>query len=481
MKKRLSALLCCALLLTGSVFAAGSSMDNFKRSKTYADNFSDVSDNSTFHDDIVALYEYGLTIGRSNGTFGVKDHVTIGGVLIFAARIHSLYQYGNAETGPASYQDQGTSSSTYAPYVAYLTGEDVIQEDFSSSYSQAATRAQVAGILSGCLPDSVLTPTWADMVNGAYATGKYIPDVTTSTAYQQSILKLYQCGISHGSNSKGSYFPNATISRGALTAMLARMIDPSLRVTPDCSAAWSAAETSWRDLITGNSTYTAAPTTMAQVQSDVNYMLKKESSALSLHYGKPTTSAFANKVMGEALTAVKAECEQLYNFVNCSYQLSSGEIRLYFSAVGCSSANLKTYRAYTLAQAISVHDQLWKNGQITFGMTDYEKARVYYTWICQNCRYDYGASESSLSHIAYSLFKNKLAVCDGYTGAYNLLLKLEGIRCDAINNDSHIWTVADLDGTTYHIDTTWGDSTDNKVDYSYFAMTPQQSWNVHPW
>ena len=62
-------------------------------------------------------------------------------------------------------------------------------------------------------------------------------------------------------------------------------------------------------------------------------------------------------------------------------------------------------------------------------MSDYEKARVYFTWICDNCVYDYSAGDSSLSHIAYSLFHNGTAVCDGYTGAYNLLLKLEGIDC----------------------------------------------------
>ena len=64
-------------------------------------------------------------------------------------------------------------------------------------------------------------------------------------------------------------------------------------------------------------------------------------------------------------------------------------------------------------------------------------------------------------------------------GAYNLLLKLEGIDCTALSNDSHIWTVAELDGTQVHIDTTWGDGT--TVDYGYFAMTPEQSWRRHAW
>ena len=60
------------------------------------------------------------------------------------------------------------------------------------------------------------------------------------------------------------------------------------------------------------------------------------------------------------------------------------------------------------------------------------------------------------------------------------LLKLEGIDCTALSNNSHIWTVATLDGTDYHIDTTWGDS-GPAPNYDYFAMTAEESWQHHSW
>ena len=75
-----------------------------------------------------------------------------------------------------------------------------------------------------------------------------------------------------------------------------------------------------------------------------------------------------------------------------------------------------------------------------------------------------------MSHSGYQAFATGLAVCDGYTAAYNLLLKLEGIRCGTYSTTNHIWTVAELDGETYHIDTTWGDQ-DSGIDYRFFAMT----------
>ena len=82
-------------------------------------------------------------------------------------------------------------------------------------------------------------------------------------------------------------------------------------------------------------------------------------------------------------------------------------------------------------------------------------------------------------YTTYNVFKNGMAVCDGYTSAYNLLLKLEGIDCMAYVTEDHLWTVATLDGTEYHIDTTWGDAGGEYVRTSFFAMDPAESMQEH--
>ena len=111
-------------------------------------------------------------------------------------------------------------------------------------------------------------------------------------------------------------------------------------------------------------------------------------------------------------------------------------------------------------------------------MTEYEKARTYFAWVCENCRYDFAAvgADDSMSHSGWRVFAQSLAVCDGYTAAYNLLLKLEGIACGTYTLDSqnHIWTVAELDGEVYHIDTTWGDQA-KEVAYRFFGMTEAEA------
>ena len=461
MKKRVPALvLALALALTVPAWAAQDTPDNFVRSKTYAGQFSDLTPESTFYDNVAALYAYGLSVGKADGTFGLRDQLTVGQVVIFAGRIRSLYRTGDVEAG-------------------YLQAEGVIGTELDKSLSTPATRAQVAHVLANTLPEEALPPVHADLVTQAYASRQFITDVTEYTPYYQDILTLYRTGVSVGSDAAGSFLPDQPITRGAAAAMLTRMVDPSLRATPDWDLgkeSWSAQGAAMGDLVPLG-TYIAAPATAAEIDESVRYMLASNQNTLVLQYPSLSVTS-ARRVMEAALAAVKTYCEQCYNTVNCTYS-ADGSITLTFSAASAGDQIL-TYRDAAMEAAIAVHDALWESGEITTSMSDYEKARVYFTWICDNCVYDYTAGDSSLSHIAYSLFENGTAVCDGYTGAYNLLLKLEGIDCTALSNNSHIWTVATLDGTDYHIDTTWGDS-GPAPNYDYFAMTAEESWQHHSW
>jgi hypothetical protein len=478
----LSLLLVFALLLSGTALAVSDSTDNFVRTKSYAGQFSDLSVSSTFYQNVAALYEYGLSVGKVNGTFGLNDAVSVGQAVIFAARIRSLYRTGSAETGPAAFL--ADNMDVYQPYLLYLQSEGVLGNELDGFYNSAATRAQVAHLLANALPAAALPEINADVIARAYASRQYITDVTDYTGYQDDILELYRCGVSQGSDASGSFFPAAVISRGALAAMLTRMVDASLRVSP----AWTVTNTGssaegsgWGSLILGDVSYIAAPSTAAEIGQDIAYMLASNSNVLTLQYAGEVPVSQAKSIMETALDAVKSYCEQCYNSVTCTYGANARTLVLTFDAASCTESQLITYRAYTLSSAISIHDQLWNSGAITADMTEYEKARVYYDWICQNCVYDYSASSTSISHIAYALFKNGVAVCDGYTGAYNLLLKLEGIDCYALSNADHIWTVATLDGVSYHIDTTWGDRPNASSDYTYFAMTEAQSRALHSW
>ena len=470
-----SLLLAASLLLTVPALAAPDSTENFVRGKTYEGQFSDLPADSVFYGNVAALYEYGLSVGKGDGTYGLNESMTVGQVVIFAGRIRSLYRTGDPEAGAAACAGEEGQPAAI-PYLRYLQSEGALGDELDPFLTQPATRAQAAHVLARTLPEEALPAVHDDLITQAYATRRFITDVTEYTPYYQDILSLYRRGISLGVDETGSFLPDAPISRGAVAALLTRMVDPSLRVTPlwDISEPVSAATLA--DLVVPG-TYIVSPTNEAEMDESIRYMLSSGQNTLSLQY--PGLSAVdARKIMTQALAVIKGYCEQGYNSVSCSLS-TSGSMTLVFSAI-LAEDQLEAYREETFATAVAVRDQLWESGEITSAMTETEKARVYYTWICDNCVYDHSAGEQSLSHIPYSLFHYGTAVCDGYTGAYNLFLKLEGIDCTALSNDSHIWTVATLDGVQVHIDTTWGDS-GSTIDYRYFAMTPEQSWREHTW
>lgn len=481
MKRRILALM-LALALTAALcvpaLAAVDSTANFVPVRTYSGQFSDLSPASAHYENVKALYEYGLSQGKGDGRYGMDEPMQVGEILIFAARIRSLYRTGDPEAGAQAHAGEG--SGTWGPYLAYLQAEGVVGDELTAACGSAATRAQVAHVLANTLPTSALSPINDAVVTEGYALGLYITDVTEYTPYQRDILQLYRLGLSQGSDAKGSFRPSAAITRAETASMLTRMVDKDLRLTLhwDLSGFVSAQGTTLGDLVEAG-TLVTAPATDAEMDSSIRYMLSRNEHVLNLRYSG-LTAAKASAVMNQALAIVKDYCEQMYNSVSCTYDLKKGTMRLTFGCSGATATELAAYRQEAMETAIAVHDQLWQSGTLHVGMTQKEIARVYFAWICRNCVYDDGADPYSLSHIAYSLFHSGTAVCDGYTGAYNLLLKLEGISCWTQSNTNHIWTVAELDGTVYHIDTTWGDSS-STVQYQYFAMTPAQSWSVHRW
>lgn len=473
MKRTFSALLLAVCLLLALPAQAAQAAD-FPRGRTYAGEFSDLSPNSPFYDNAAALYEYGLSNGRGDGAFGPGDSVTVGQAVIFAGRIRGLYRTGDPEAAQAHRQENAPAALAY---LRYLQAEGTLEADFPDGQAlyEPVTRAQAAHILAGVLPEEALPSIHSELVAVGYASRRFIPDVDEYTPYYQDILGLYRKGVCVGSDAAGSFLPGQPITRGALAAMLTRMLDPALRVRPqwDLSDLFAAAGTSLADLVEPG-VYHLAPATAEELESSLRSMLARGSGQIVFYY-PGLSEAEARQLMDRSLAVMKAHCEQGYNEVLCTR--GAGLVTLSFSAAG-AGRRTQEYRAAAMEAAAAVHDRLWAEGALRPDMTELEKARVYYGWICDHCVYDYQAGDESLSHIPYSLFVNGSAVCDGYTGAYNLLLKLEGIRCSTVIQGDHIWTVATLDGMEYHIDTTWGDS-GSEISYDYFAMTPRQSQLAH--
>lgn len=102
------------------------------------------------------------------------------------------------------------------------------------------------------------------------------------------------------------------------------------------------------------------------------------------------------------------------------------------------------------------------------GVTNYEKTKLIYDYICENISYD-TESTDKLKHTAYAAIVNKKAVCQGYALLLYRMLEECGIDSRIIygtsHNELHGWNISELGSTYYLLDSTWDAG---EAQYSYF-------------
>ena len=84
MKKIITLLLCVVMLAVG-VNAA------FERVNTYSNNFSDVTEQNWFYENVKTAYELGFMNGKEEGKFDPSGSVTVVEGITMAARLHAQY------------------------------------------------------------------------------------------------------------------------------------------------------------------------------------------------------------------------------------------------------------------------------------------------------------------------------------------------------------------------------------------------------
>ena len=99
-------------------------------------------------------------------------------------------------------------------------------------------------------------------------------------------------------------------------------------------------------------------------------------------------------------------------------------------------------------------------------MSDMEKIRSIHDWICNNTVYDNGNEGFVGNHVDSAIFWDGVAVCEGYSRAYNLLLHKAGIECCYVCTKAHAWNLVKLGDDWFHVDTTWDDG--DAISYNCF-------------
>lgn len=184
---------------------------SFVKSKTYQNNFKDVSSRAWYYPYVTAAYSYGLMDGIETNKFKPDKQISAAQTITLAARLRKLYLTGNGTFA--------NSSPWYKAYSDYAISQGIISS-LPSDMNAPLTRQEFASILAKALPSSAL-PSVNDVPDGS------IPDVYKS---DKGIYQLYRAGVLSGNDDAGTFRPNAPITRAEVASVLVRMADPNTRI-----------------------------------------------------------------------------------------------------------------------------------------------------------------------------------------------------------------------------------------------------------
>lgn len=99
--------------------------------------------------------------------------------------------------------------------------------------------------------------------------------------------------------------------------------------------------------------------------------------------------------------------------------------------------------------------------------------------LVKNCEYDVDCidkidgNDNIQSFSVYGLFKNKIAVCQGYSEAFYLIAEELGYNCgfNVSYEIGHIWNYIEIDNEFYQVDMTWNDPVYNRTDNADGSIT----------
>ena len=192
--------------------SAGDAASPFRRTRTYAGNFTDVPQGSWFYAYVGTAYEYALANGTAADKFSPDGSFTVAQALTAAANIRTAYFGGAVNTAGAK--------TWYEPYVAYCVANGIIKDGQFDSYDRAITRGEMAVVFAAILPESE----YAATRTGSPA------DVTDGMACAAAVKKLFAAGIVGGDAGTGKYRPNDGIRRSEACVIFTRIAAAEYRI-----------------------------------------------------------------------------------------------------------------------------------------------------------------------------------------------------------------------------------------------------------
>ena len=122
---------------------------------------------------------------------------------------------------------------------------------------------------------------------------------------------------------------------------------------------------------------------------------------------------------------------------------------------------------------------------ITAGMSDYEKEKAVYDWMCANLTFDDGmmtviSTAGREVDQPHGVLQTHKAVCVGFATTFRLLMQMQGIECKVVHDSyrGHSWDCAKIGDHWYYTDIY---SDIGTGDYSHFNLTNGLFSADHEW
>jgi hypothetical protein len=135
---------------------------------------------------------------------------------------------------------------------------------------------------------------------------------------------------------------------------------------------------------------------------------------------------------------------------------------------------------------------------ISDDMSDEEKMKVIHDYIVTHVKYDHENYNKNTvpreDHTLYGALVNGMAVCDGFSYAFDEMANEAGLdteiirgRVFATSDDAplagHSWNLVKINGEYRHIDTSSGNlrNFSDPIRYDYYNKSGKEIWNTHQW
>ena len=180
--------------------------------------FADVPVGTWYYDYVYAAVAAGVIDGMNSYEFAPESGFTAAQAVKIAACLHQLYHEGSVSL-------ENDPELWYRSYIEYAVANGVAESRYAEmgvdELNSPIDRRNFAVLFYNAMPAYEYAP-----INDVAG----VADVAAGSYGAEEILALYRAGVLTGINAEGDFWPDSGIRRNEAAAIVARMLDESLRV-----------------------------------------------------------------------------------------------------------------------------------------------------------------------------------------------------------------------------------------------------------